>query len=284
MKQEQITFTIPKCFSNFKKLNIDRDTVCLGTHFHTAVEFVFVKKGAILCRSGKDFVHIPENHILVVGSNVIHHLEFDNAPAEIYYLQVDVIKVMGEICPEFHDMPPIFDNSLKKYALFSEESHIYKLFQNILYELEVQNPYFETSTIGGLIQLTAYLQREQIVADFDKLFKNPFFIKILPIITYANEHYSQKVYLDNISDTLHMDKYYLCKVFKKATGITFFQYLNIIRLQNAEKLLVTTNKSITEIALECGFSTTQYFNSVFVRATGYSPSLYRKSYYKNSTV
>ncbi len=281
MKKEQIKFTMPELYSNLQKLFVNENSVYLGAHYHSEIEIIYVKNGSILCWIEEEPIHISENHICIVGSNVIHHLTFDDAPAEIVYLQIDLAKIIRIIYPNYTDVPLLFDDRLKKHALFSEGTLIFSLWQTILYELEMKKPYFETATMGGFIQLTAHLQREMLVADYVGLFENPMFLKIYPIILYANEHYGEKVYLDAVCDLLHIDKYYLCKIFKKTTGLTFFQYLGRVRLQNAEKLLVTTDKSITQIALECGFSTVQYFHAAFVKARGSSPMLYRKAYHKH---
>ncbi len=284
MEQEQIIFTNPRLFCKWHKCVIKHDTVYRGPHFHNAIEIVYIKSGSILCCIKDETIRIPENHIMVMGSNIIHHLVHDNTVAEIYYLQVDIEKIINLIYPKYSDIPLLFSNGLKQYALFSKGTSFFNTFQNILYELETENPYYETATMGGLIQLASYLQREGIVEDYDKLFKNPSIIKVLPIIMHINKHYSEKVSLDEVSVALYINKYNLCKIFKKSTGITFFQYLNSVRLQNAEKLLTETNKSITQISFECGFSTVQYFNSVFSKNKGYSPSLYRKLHCNNGTI
>ncbi len=281
MEKEQIQLTMPKLYSNLQKLYVNRDRHYLGAHYHSEIEIIYVKSGSILCWIEEEPIRISENHICIVASNVIHHLTFDDAPAEIVYLQIDIAKIISIMYPKYTNAPLLLDNRLKKYALFSEETLIFRLFQTILCELEMKKPYFETATMGGFIQLTAYLQRELLVADYDRLFENPMFLKIYPIILYANEHYAEKVYLDTVCELLHIDKYYLCKIFKKSTGLTFFQYLGRVRLQNAEKLLITSNRSITQIALECGFSTVQYFHSAFVKAKGSTPMLYRKAYHNH---
>lgn len=284
MKREQIVFTHPKAYSNIKRLNIGKDSVCLGNHFHTAIEMILVENGSILCHTEDKDVRIPQNKVFILGSNSAHYLSYDNAPAQICYLQFDVESVLQLIYPEYDNLPLMPIGALKKYEQFSENSIIYRLFQSVLCELDEKKPYFETVAIGILIQLMSHLQREGIVPDYEKLSKDLSFKKITPVIEYANKHYSEKVCLNDLSCVLHTDKYYLCKIFKKTTGMTFFQYLNRVRLYNAEILLVSTSKSIMQIALECGFSTAQYFNSTFVKAKGCSPSQYRKAYYKNSTM
>ena len=67
-----------------------------------------------------------------------------------------------------------------------------------------------------------------------------------------------------------------CKFFKKATGKTYSDYLNEIRINEASRLLLQSEKTISQIAFECGFETLSYFNRVFITKKKKTPSHYRK--------
>ena len=69
----------------------------------------------------------------------------------------------------------------------------------------------------------------------------------------------------------------LNKVFQKLTGSTPLDYLFWIRMERAKTLLRETDRKIIDIAMECGFGTSQYFANTFRQATGTTPSLYRKN-------
>lgn len=64
-------------------------------------------------------------------------------------------------------------------------------------------------------------------------------------------------------------------------GSTLTEYVNFTRMHKAEQLLINQNKSISEIALECGFSSPQYFNKLFRKINGVSPSYYKKLFSKS---
>ncbi len=68
----------------------------------------------------------------------------------------------------------------------------------------------------------------------------------------------------------------LCRTFKKLTGYTVIQYINILKIQKACDLLHETRKSITEIALDCGFNSTMYFCKTFKAILNITPTDYRK--------
>jgi AraC family transcriptional regulator len=67
------------------------------------------------------------------------------------------------------------------------------------------------------------------------------------------------------------------RFFKRSTGVTPYQYLTRLRLEEAERLMLTTQRSLTEIALACGFGDQSYFTRVFSRAVGTSPAAWRRS-------
>jgi len=76
--------------------------------------------------------------------------------------------------------------------------------------------------------------------------------------------------------------YYMMHTFKKATGTTITEYRNAIKIHCAKKLLVSSDKTMAEIAHECGFASSSYFGKVFMQSEHVSPSDYRKML-KNNT-
>jgi AraC-like DNA-binding protein len=71
--------------------------------------------------------------------------------------------------------------------------------------------------------------------------------------------------------------FYFCKLFKKATGLTFTDYVSRVRIEKAKNLLLNPNLRVSEIAYEVGFQSLTHFNRVFRKLTGQSPSHYRES-------
>ena len=99
---------------------------------------------------------------------------------------------------------------------------------------------------------------------------------LLSILMYANEHFCGKCLLRDAALSAQYDYAYISKLFKKSMGMTFNQYVNLLRIQKSQHLLRTTTKSVIEIALECGFSSLRSFNRRFLEAQGTTPSDYRK--------
>lgn len=101
--------------------------------------------------------------------------------------------------------------------------------------------------------------------------------KIQPVLSYISRNYADIAAIDEIADACYINKSYMCRLFKKEMGITVVDYLNNIKLQQACELLRTTEDSLTEVALRCGFSGTSYFGQQFKKSMGCTPSAFRRN-------
>ena len=97
------------------------------------------------------------------------------------------------------------------------------------------------------------------------------------VIAYIRENYAQPITNRDISDSVNYHEYYVNKLIRAQTGLTLHRYLTACRVQNAEKLLATTEYPVSKIAELCGFATAAYFISAFRQQTGKSPLEYRKA-------
>jgi AraC-like DNA-binding protein/ligand-binding sensor protein len=100
-----------------------------------------------------------------------------------------------------------------------------------------------------------------------------------PIIVRARqfigEHYTEDVSLGRISSAVNTSSFYFCKLFRKATSLSFIEFLSRTRLEKAKNLLLNPNLRVTEIAFAVGFQSLTHFNRVFKRIAGQSPTEYR---------
>ncbi len=94
---------------------------------------------------------------------------------------------------------------------------------------------------------------------------------------YLHEHYMDSISLEDAARYVSMSKEYLARCFHQEMGITLVTYLNRYRVNQAKVLLEEGRLSLTEIALETGFSGSAYFSRVFRQEVGMSPSEYRQS-------
>nr|WP_151737660.1 AraC family transcriptional regulator [Paenibacillus tengchongensis] len=100
--------------------------------------------------------------------------------------------------------------------------------------------------------------------------------KAYEIIDYLQSHYTEKLTLGGLADTFYISSTYLCRLFKQSTGFTLIEYLNTIRVQEAQRRLRETDDKVTAIAGETGFDSIAHFGRVFKSITRRSPLQYRK--------
>lgn len=96
------------------------------------------------------------------------------------------------------------------------------------------------------------------------------------VLQYVRIHYREPLSLKQVAEMFFMNPSYLGKVFQNAAGISFKQYITALRMQEAKKLLVQTDKRIYEIANAVGYPESKYFIVKFEEQEGVSPSEYRK--------
>ena len=143
---------------------------------------------------------------------------------------------------------------------------------------EAQKQEYETSKylIDLYIQeLLIYIHRYQtknvhILSDTEKLINR--------ISQYIAENYSTELSLKALGKEFGISESHLSRQFKQITDIGLKDYINHIRILNAEKLLENTTMSITQIAQHCGYSDSNYFSTLFKSFKGMSPSSYRNKF------
>lgn len=100
---------------------------------------------------------------------------------------------------------------------------------------------------------------------------------IQDIVAWLNANYKKEVSLSQIADIFSLTPNYIGHLFKSTMGISYNDYLNSLRLKSACHLLVISDLSVREIASESGFNSVEYFNSLFKKYYGVTPSQYRAS-------
>lgn len=98
------------------------------------------------------------------------------------------------------------------------------------------------------------------------------------IRAFLDEHYTEKVSLDELSVRFYINKFYLTRLFKEQFGVPISTYLLSKRITRAKELLRFTDNSIEKIALECGMNDANYFSRMFKKVEGISPGEYRKKW------
>jgi len=96
-------------------------------------------------------------------------------------------------------------------------------------------------------------------------------------MAYIHQHYAEPISRADLARRVALSEDYLTSCFRKELGVTPIAYLNRYRVNRARQLLTDTDQSVTEIALQVGFSDSGYFSRVFRREVGLSPEAYRQA-------
>ncbi len=97
-------------------------------------------------------------------------------------------------------------------------------------------------------------------------------------ISFIDKNYTKNITLDDIASHVHLSKIYFHNLFLKLTGQTPHEYLLSKRINNAKFLLTVTDKSFSDIAYDCGFSSQTYMTYVFKKRLSLTPTQYKKNW------
>lgn len=143
-----------------------------------------------------------------------------------------------------------------------------KLFQEALYHYHTKAPGHLTICKGIILQIIGYLYNEYTinVADFEKI------KRLEKALRYLTDHYDQPdLKISRLAPMVNMSKKHFRRIFTELYHKTPYAYLQEFRIHKAELLLLHTSKSVSDIALECGFSDVYSFSHCFKRHMGISP-------------
>jgi AraC-like DNA-binding protein len=172
------------------------------------------------------------------------------------------------------DIVAEMDEPLPNHIRLNKPGVIEQLIQDIIFEFDRKFPYYETTAKGLFIQLWVLLLREIHWQRNTHLHSN--WEQLDRVKNYLSHHIDHDLTLDELADLANMSKFYLCRLFKKAYGMTPIQYHVSVRLEKAKQMIQFTDQSLTLIAEELGFQSIHAFSRTFRKWEGVSPSSYRK--------
>ncbi len=276
MDNEKILFSNPHIYINTKTIAFDAASNYRGLHIHNEAELIYITRGSIQCTINNKMIHMKEGSIILINSMVLHSLSYCGQDAACTYMQIDINHYLDLMFPDdknIHSPTLLLKDKQTDFITFTGESELHSLFFFIQQELNNKQPYYNEYIKSYIFNLLAFMLRNKLMIDKNEL-QNAVGC-IYPALEFIECNYMNKINLEEISNIVHLSKYYFCKAFKKATGLTFTNYVNYLRIHHAEALLLNTQKNIADIYLECGFSSPQQFNKQFKERTSYTPREYR---------
>ncbi len=260
----------------YRRLSIDKNHLLRDLHFHDEIEIIRANNGQVECNIEEKTITLSCGESVVINRRVRHRI-IPNCPMDFSYLQINVKDFLLFLHPDGQNKLLAFlsDQTLS-FVKCDSGNEINIIFDNIVNLLTDKTEYYDIEIKGEVLKLIASLYKNGFLPSPAKLLKDKQLTRIRPAILFAENNFSEDISADSVAEVLQTDRFYLCKLFKRATGRTFFEYVNFLRLTYAEELLLNTDQTVSEIAYRSGFSSIQYFNRIFKKKNNHSPKEWRK--------
>ena len=238
-------------------------------HTHHFTELFYVTRGNGKFLVEDDSFSVKANDLIIVNPNVTH-TELGIPGTTFVYV------VLGIQGLQFQPSESGQHFNYNKYNLSSYEKELQFCLHALINELRSKEDYYE-AVCQNLYEILIYYifrktKTELSIASSKKTTKECRFIE-----EYIDEHYTEDITLQTLSDLTFMNKYYLVHAFKNYKGTSPINYLIDKRIEESQHLLANTNYPVSKISDQIGFSSQSYFSQVFRKRTGLTPNQYRKS-------
>ena len=247
----------------------------VNIHWHSHLELIYVATGSIE-------VHVPETEYLAPQGTLCifpptkpHCVRTVEAPCEYWSIHIspDTLQ-MGD----GHFFQKEFVQPLRNCALNMptclQPEQVPEPLQNALHAIMFGVDRWEK--FGGIMQVCTHLlplcshtPTPQALPEGNPVVRE--------ILDYIHTNYTTKLTLQKLANRVHLHPNYLCALFKKDTGQSVFDHINLYRLDKARLLLQNTQLSIVQIAEQTGFGNVDYFTRKFKETVGITPSAFRKN-------
>lgn len=224
-------------------------------HWHIESELIFAEKGSAEVMTDNNLYGLSEGYCVFIRSGAVHYIKAESDSV------ISVMKIDSQlISAEFGTLAPICPLLENKYDVSDT-------FEKIRQEISNGEKYYEVICSGLALALTAEIFRSEKTSSAENSSGSGAYKKLLRLISerFAN------ITFDEAAEIMCFSKPYFSKYFRRMSGMTFSEYLNIVRVSEAVKMLSKGGMSAGETAVAAGFGTIRSFNRVFKQYTGFTP-------------
>lgn len=247
------------------------------THSHQYNEIYFLQSGKCNVYIDNETFCLEDGSVLFIPAFKEHTFIYpfsQNVKRTVLYISTEQLNWYFN--KDFKD--EINNLFINKHLQLSRKSfsNLSNIFEKIQFEKYSLDNMSELLTKAYFFELIIYLIRCQHYTHNINQKTNLSNITIGEIVNFIENNYSRQLTLPEIAAQFGISESSLTKKIKIFTNMTFKEYLTKTRIEAAKSLLISSEKSITEIAYECGYNNSNFFGDVFKKAVGMSPSSYRK--------
>lgn len=242
-------------------------------HFHPFTEFYFILDGKGKFSIEDRVIDTSKDDFFIINSNVGHSI-YSSKEENFVYISFGV--------------DSIFVKNLLNDNNIEEDKYIYKNIEEnqeyFIKSFDIINEEFNSNDIFA--QSMANAKASEFVISLLRKFKDEIIItndikinkQIDYIKNFIDNNYSEDINLESLSKMAYMNKFHLIAEFKQSYRVTPIDYLILKRIEVTKNLLISTNHSMEEISSIVGFNSQSYFNQVFRKKVGLTPSQFRKNH------
>ncbi len=253
-------------------------------HCHICFEITVVDHGSGIYATNNNKYQMSAGDIFIFSSNEYHcitevgatGLKLTNLHFEPRYLWGNSVDSFSE-----ENMNFCFNHSknFKNRIKANDAKNILNYIELIKNELHNKESEYQLQVKSLLNLLLINLVRNFDYSDENNSINSLQFKNIKHILSFIDEHFTEKLSLNELAELAGMSPNYFSAFFKKISGVTLWDYISSKRINKAVQLIRTPNsgKNMLEIATLCGFNNTTNFNKMFRRITGMTPSEYKKN-------
>ena len=256
-------------------------------HIHDEYEIYYLLEGERFYFIGQHTYHIKKGSLVFINRNEIHKtgmaassyhdrilIEFSEEPFLTFFSQFGDL----DFREFFETHSGVIDVDPR------EQTYVENLLLGIQSEMHHKLPGYRLSVMMKLSSLLIYAMRYKessraLPTKSSSMVKHQ---KVDQVADYITSHCTEAISLETLAGTFYVNKCYLSRIFKEVTGFTVNEYINIHRIEEAQRLLTTTDISIASVAEAVGYESLTYFEKVFRTFREISPLKYRNQY-KEST-
>lgn len=245
-------------------------------HYHDFYEFYFCLSDTLTYCINKLNYKVFKNDLIFVNKNTYHRAIYKSNEInrvlimfreEVFDILADKTEVLAAI--SILSKTPImrFDDDTKKEIcrMAFNLAEYYSTNKDNICKIKIM-------LIDFILSIKDYIDkgllREGVANTYNGLI-------LSDVINYLNSNYNSEITLDFLSSRFYIQKHYLCHLFKRNTGMTIMEFINKKRLSEAQKLLKSSDHTISDISGIVGFRSQNYFNLMFKRAIGMTPSEFK---------
>lgn len=258
---------------------------CIHPHWHEEMELLYFTAGKAIIQCNDKEYDVKAGDLIVVNCNEFH--SGINLTEEVSYyciiLHPDLLHSRGIDQSDSKFINPILENTILFDHHIQQDKEILSCIDVVVEEYHKKQLGYELAIKSSLYRLFVLLMRHhvhQVLTDTQTKQREKNIHRFNEVIDYLNKNYNKELSLDHVSQLAHMSKYHFCRLFKQMTGKNLSTYVNTLRVEKAELLLVNSRESVSEIAFQVGFKDTSYFSRQFKNMKGCTPTEKRRQLQK----